>query len=167
MTILNKTVRTASAFCAAVFLLAGPAFADDESPIGAVNTFFEALSGNDAALAGTVMIEDGVLYGYVEGVDGLRLARMTIAEYIDAMARRTDSLLERIWDVRILAEDRLAMVWTPYDFYLNGAFHHCGINSFNLIRTDEGWKIAAVVYSMKTTSCEESPLGPPEFLPTN
>jgi hypothetical protein len=167
MTTLNTTMRIVSAYCAAMLLVAGPAFAADDGPIGAVNTFFEALSSNDAPLAATVMIDDGVLYGYVEGADGLRLVRMTISEYIDAMASRTDSLLERIWDVQVLEEDRLAMAWTPYDFYVNGAFHHCGVNSFNLIRADEGWKIAAVVYSMKTASCDESPLGPPGFPPAN
>ena len=68
--------------------------------------------------------------------------------------------------VGVLEHDRMATVWTPYDFYLNGEFHHCGTNSFSLIRDESGWRIAGVVYSIETETCEPSPLGPPEFAPT-
>jgi len=37
------------------------------------------------------------------------------------------------------------------------------VNSFNLIRMGDGWKITGITFSMATESCEESPLGPPDF----
>ena len=143
--------------------LVNPVAADESGPLDAVNTFFEAMSGNNADLAASVMIGDGVLYGYVETPEGLRLVRTSAGQFAEGMRDRSDSLLERIWDVEVLKKDRLAVAWTPYDFYLNGEFHHCGVNIFNLIRTDDGWKIAGATYSMQTESCEESPLGPPKF----
>ena len=150
---------------AAVFVLAfvNSGVADESGPLDAVNTFFEAMSGNNADLAASVMIGDGVLYGYVETAEGLRLMRTSADQFAEGMRNRSDSLLERIWDVEVLRKDRLAVAWTPYDFYLNGEFHHCGVNIFNLIRTDDGWKIAGATYSIQTESCEESPLGPPKF----
>ncbi len=137
--------------------------ADDSQPIDAVNTFFEAMAGNNAELAATVMIWDGQLYGYVESAEGLRLVRTSADQFIEGMANRHDSLLERIWDVKVLQDGRLAVAWTPYDFFLNREFHHCGTNIFSLIRTDDGWKIAGATYSMETETCEDSPLGPPTF----
>ena len=136
--------------------------AADSSALRSVETFFEAMANNDWDLAASVMIDDAVLYGYqVQGGD-VRLSRLTVAEYLERMSGNEDRLLERIWDVQVLQDDRLATVWTPYDFYLNGEFHHCGTNSFSLIRDAGGWRIAGVVYSMQTESCEPSPLGPPE-----
>lgn len=146
-----------------IILVSSWANAADTGPIDAVNTFFDAMSENDAELASSVVIGDGIFYGYVENEEGLRLIRVSGDQFLEGMAGRTDSLLERIWDVQVLVNKRLAMAWTPYDFFLNGEFHHCGVNSFNLIRTDEGWKIAGVAYSMETETCEDSPLGPPEF----
>ncbi|MFZ1699738.1 MAG: hypothetical protein WBO10_01470 [Pyrinomonadaceae bacterium] len=35
-----------------------------------------------------------------------------------------------------------AMVWGRYVFFAGGKLSHCGINQFNLVRTDSGWKIA-------------------------
>lgn len=155
--------RLCAGFALLFVLLANPVFADSEGPLAAVNTFFEAMSQSDVALANSVMTDDGILYGYIEGVEGLRLVRVSIGEFLAGWGNREDSLLERIWDVQIMTHDRLAVVWTPYDFHLNGEFHHCGVNSFNLIRSDAGWKIVGVTYSMETESCEESPLGPPDF----
>ena len=146
-----------------IFLIAGPVFSDALEPLDAVNTFFEALSQNDADLAATVMIEDGLLNGYVEIGEEPQLIHVSISQFLDGMRNRTDAALERIWDVKVIEHRRLAVVWTPYDFFLNGEFHHCGVNSFNLIRTNAGWKIAGATYSVATDTCEDSPLGPPDF----
>jgi hypothetical protein len=54
----------------------------------------------------------------------------------------------------------MAAVWTPYDLYVDGEFSHCGIDNFNLLKTDEGWKITGIVFSMEPENCSESPLGP-------
>lgn len=43
-------------------------------------------------------------------------------------------------DVRITGD--LAMVSGRYTFYVGDKFSHCGTNTFNLVRTGSGWKIA-------------------------
>ena len=148
---------------ALLLCLAQRAAADDDSALGAVETFFKAMADNDWELASSVMIDDAVLYSYRLDAGRVVLGRTTVAEYLQSMSGRNDRLLERIWDVEVLEQDRLATVWAPYDFYLNGEFHHCGTNSFSLIRDEDGWRIAGVVYSMLTDTCSPSPLGPPKF----
>lgn len=39
----------------------------------------------------------------------------------------------------------LATVWAPYQFYYKGKFHHCGVNSFQLVRLDNSWKIQYLI----------------------
>ncbi|MCD9188642.1 MAG: nuclear transport factor 2 family protein [Pyrinomonadaceae bacterium] len=43
-------------------------------------------------------------------------------------------------DVKIAGD--LAMVSGRYTFYAGDKFSHCGLNTFNLVRTETGWKIA-------------------------
>jgi len=43
----------------------------------------------------------------------------------------------------------LAMVWAPYHFYYNGTLLHCGVDSFQLIRTGGVWKILYIVDTRK------------------
>lgn len=152
------------AFVLLMLLFSVPAAnAGSASALEAVETFFTAMAENDWSLAEPVMIEDAVLYGYRLEDGEVRLSRTTAGEYLKSAATRDARMLERIWDVEILEHDRLATIWTPYDFFLDGEFHHCGRNSFSLIRNEDGWRIAGIVYSMLTENCEPSPLGPPDF----
>src|ERR1043165_5149663 len=52
---------------------------------------------------------------------------------------------ERIEFGTIRIDRPLAMVWTPYQFYYKGKFHHCGVNSFQLVKLDDGWKIQYLI----------------------
>ena len=47
----------------------------------------------------------------------------------------------------------------PYDFWIDGKLSHCGTDAFDLIKTEEGWKLAGGVYTIES-KCEPSPLGP-------
>ena len=73
-----------------------------------------------------------------------------------------DIWTERYWDADVMIEGHIAMVWMPYDFYVNDRFNHCGINVINFLRADETWKIANITYTMvKDGSCDTHPDGPP------
>ena len=50
----------------------------------------------------------------------------------------------------------IAVVWTPYDFWVGDERRHGGIDIFNLLRTDDGWKVASVTW----TSAPTAPLAP-------
>jgi hypothetical protein len=39
----------------------------------------------------------------------------------------------------------MATVWTPYTFYYKGQYSHKGINSFQLVKLKEGWKIQYLI----------------------
>ncbi len=53
------------------------------------------------------------------------------ADFIEKMSNK---------DVRITGD--LAIVAGRYTFYVGEKFSHCGMNTFNLVRTDTGWRIA-------------------------
>ncbi|MDA0327831.1 MAG: hypothetical protein O2958_02280 [Gemmatimonadetes bacterium] len=52
----------------------------------------------------------------------------------------------------------MASIWAPYTFYLNGAVRHCGINSIELLRDREGWKVTQLSDTRRTENCPD-PLG--------
>lgn len=61
---------------------------------------------------------------------------------------------ERIWDVQIHVRDNLASAWMDYAFYAGDTFSHCGVNSFQLFRSAEGWKIIYLVDTRQRQGCE-------------
>jgi putative lumazine-binding protein len=154
-----KKFLLALLFCAPLFITA--AFADEEAAVvEVVREFFDAMTARDVARSSALMTPDGILYGYRETEAGLQIVRPTHASYLEGLASRENELIERFWDPKVLLHDRMAVVWTPYDLYVDGEFSHCGIDSFSLLKTEEGWKISGIVFSMEAENCAPSPLGP-------
>ncbi len=72
--------------------------------------------------------------------------------------------MERGWDPTVMVSGTIAVVWYPYDIYVDGQWSHCGIDVFNMIRTDAGWRIAVLQYNVQQPpECEAHPDGPPDF----
>lgn len=61
---------------------------------------------------------------------------------------------EKIWDIRVQVDDKLASVWTQFAFYLDDKLSHCGVNSFQLYHFAEGWKIIYLVDTFRKSPCE-------------
>ncbi len=134
--------------------------ADREIILNMVQSFFDGMETRDVALSKDLLMPDGQYYGYRQEEDGVQVIRRSHAEHLDGLATRESELVERFWDPTVLLHDRMAVVWTPYDLYADGEFVHCGIDSFSFIKTNDGWKITGIVFSMEPDGCEESPLGP-------
>jgi len=133
---------------------------DRAAVVDMVQAFFDAMTDRDVDAMRSMLTLDGIFYGYREGPDGVEIARPTHQSFIEGIAEGNRKLIERFWDPQVLLHGRMAAVWTPYDLYVDGEFSHCGIDNFNLLKTDEGWKITGIVYSMEPDNCTESPLGP-------
>jgi hypothetical protein len=71
------------------------------------------------------------------------------------LASTQGALLERFTSKpTVTIHGRIAEVWGEYEFLRDGKFSHCGIDSFTLLKTDQGWKVATIVYTAETTGCK-------------
>lgn len=61
---------------------------------------------------------------------------------------------ERILNYEVRVDDNLATVWTPYEFYAGEKFSHCGVNAFQLFKSDKGWKIIHIVDTRRKEGCK-------------
>lgn len=68
---------------------------------------------------------------------------------------KPDMLDERIRFEKIYIDGPLAMAWTPYQFYYMGKFSHCGVNSFQLVRINNKWKIQYIIDTRRKAGCIE------------
>ncbi len=55
--------------------------------------------------------------------------------------------------IRIDAD--LAVVWTPYKFFVGKKFSHCGVNSFQLIKLNGNWKIQYLIDTRRKEGCDK------------
>lgn len=159
--------RTSPGFCVALILavtvFGAPVEAQDdrEAILSTVQKFFDALAQGDSALGGEAVLVEGQYFRLRDVGDSLDMSRTPHTQFLQSLAANDNNFLERMWDPTVLQHGRMAVVWTPYDFHRGGEFSHCGVDVFNLIRTNAGWRIAGIMYTVEPTGCAPSPLGPP------
>lgn len=61
---------------------------------------------------------------------------------------------EKLWDMQIHADSKLATVWTKYAFFLGEKFIHCGTETFLLSKVKNDWKIFYLVDTRQKTGCK-------------
>ena len=121
--------------------------------------FFDTMTARDVEGARKILVPQG-RFNTVRMRDG-HLSSMSNEEYLAQLQALKQTYRERIWNAEVRVHGSIATVWAPYDFWVDGKYSHCGVDAFDLISTEEGWKVAGGVYTIEQT-CEPSPLGPPK-----
>jgi hypothetical protein len=123
-----------------------------------IDTFFEGFHEGDTLKMRSVMTEIVPMQTAFVNREGFNLvSNGPITDLLNAVATRTPDQRweERLLDYKVQIDGNLAHVWTPYEFWFNGEFSHCGANAFTLARTDSGWKIIHIIDSRRRESCRE------------
>jgi Putative lumazine-binding len=121
-----------------------------------INTMFTAMKNGDAALFKTTFADSAVLQTLARDKEGkLLVLSENLEEFTDFVGQlKKDSADERISFETIKTDGPLAMAWTPYNFYYNGQFSHCGVNSFQLVRLNGTWKIQYLIDTRRRQGCQ-------------
>jgi len=131
-----------------------------EAVLAVVQAFFDTMAAKDVAGARRTVVPEGRFHSAGQQDGKPRIRAFTSEDYLkDLSVPMKPNVRERMWNPEVRIRGFVASVWTPYDFWRDGKFSHCGIDSFDLIKTDEGWRIAGISYTVES-KCEPSPLGP-------
>jgi Putative lumazine-binding len=112
-----------------------------------IERFFEGLERGDTTILKSACTPQLVLQTFAPNREGVwQVSSVTLAQLVAAVARpRTNTWDEQIVYKTIALEPNLASVWTPYRFLIDGKVSHSGTNSFQLVKTVEGWKIQYII----------------------
>ena len=161
-------LRPASIPAVLIALCLGPAgnlsaqsAAGDEAAARAVaDSALAAITRSDFIALTDLMLDSAVTFSA-----GLRNGEYRIQFRNRAQQRATSSggrYVERGFNPEVRVSGPLAMLWLPYDFYRDGEWSHCGVDLFTLIKSDGGWRIATVAWSVEQPpDCARHPAGPP------
>jgi hypothetical protein len=144
----------------------GAAASDSAAVVAVVQRLFDAMARRDTTAARALLLPGSQFISIRSAAPGAGSSpamprRQADTTFLRSLAAGRERLLERFWAPVVHVHGPLATVWTPYDFHTDGKFSHCGIDSFNLLRTPAGWQIAGIVYTVESTGCAPSPLGAP------
>lgn len=111
-----------------------------------IQNMFQAMQQADTTLLRTCFSDKVIFQSILNKPEGAMIKTESINNFIQSIGNQTPNVLdERIEFGAIQIDPLMATVWTPYTFYYKGQYSHKGVNSFQLVKLKEGWKIQYLI----------------------
>ena len=110
-----------------------------------IQNMFTAMKNSDTVLLKTCFSPTAVFQTVVTKGETL-VKDENVQEFFNSIGKQPAGALdERIVFETVRANKDMAIAWTPYEFYYKDKFSHNGVNSFQLVKLKEGWKIQYLI----------------------
>lgn len=131
---------------------------DQEQIKASINQVFDGMRKNDTTLIRQVLHSSCFLKSIGKNKNGeVKLQEDQIIDWLKSVGTKRDGVVldERLTAYDIKIDGEMAMAWTPYEFYVNDKFNHCGVDVFTMMKTDKGWKIVGIVDTRRKDDCKK------------
>lgn len=127
-----------------------------EKVIETIEVFFAGFHAQDSALIKSVVFKDAIMQSISRNKEAI--VTLTTSSFEDFLSQiiaipETDTFFESLISYSVQIDGNMANVWTPYEFWYNDQKSHCGVNSFQLIKDNETWKIIYIIDTRR--QCKE------------
>ncbi len=122
-----------------------------------IETFFEGFHKADTAIINKTIHKDLKIQTSFINAKGESILKTNLKEdFLKSIVTKnsTDIWLEKLRTITIKIDQDMASVWTPYEFYFNNKFSHCGVNSFQLFNNNGNWEIIYLIDTRRKQGCE-------------
>ena len=128
---------------------------EEDAVKATINRLFDGMRNADTTMLRNAFAAKNTLETIAKTKDGKFVVRTeSLANFIKSIGTpHTEKYDERIVFTKILIDANLASVWTDYKFYVGDKFSHCGVNSFQLFKGDDGWKIIYLIDTRRKDNC--------------
>lgn len=126
----------------------------EDSVKAVINHLFEAMKAADGKGLLSCFGDSAILETIVEKDGSVTIKKEDIKEFADFVSHvQENEADERLTFDDIQIDGPLAMVWASYKFYWKEEFIHCGVDAFQLVRMNTGWKIQHIIDTRRKDNC--------------
>lgn len=147
---------------AALTAFAAPPPVVDLSTDAVVRAFQDALKQQDRERFCALFLKEGIAWQKVHGEAAILAAKAKgqalprVPEqggespftWFDRLAAKGRPFEERVHDLKVVSDGNLASVTFRFEFVVAGVVRNEGLEAWHLVKTEQGWRIASVVYSV-------------------
>jgi hypothetical protein len=118
-----------------------------------VDRFMQAVSTNDQALLAELRLEGGFTIVSRRDPAGSDAPLVTRRVFTPSAGAKPTNNRERYWNPVVHVRGGIAVVWTPYEFWVGDKTSHCGIDVFDMIKEKGVWRIANAMWTVEPDAC--------------
>lgn len=121
-----------------------------------IELFFEGFHERNEVKIRSVLDDQAIFHSLNENGEVTLLRTTSADQFLKAIVSRADSpeWEERLHTYTIEVDGSIAQAWVTYSFWLGGSFSHCGVDAFNLYKSDKKWKISYLIDSRRKENCD-------------
>ena len=142
-------------------LISSSLFAQKSDEAEVKNTivkFFDAFHKQDSVAINALVSKDLTLQSIGKNREGAtQLSTQEFSAFLKSIVSipKDQKFEEKLLDFKIQIDGDMANAWTPYEFWFNDKFSHCGVNSFQLVKLEGTWKIIYLVDTRRREGCNQ------------
>ncbi len=121
-----------------------------------IDTFFEGFHKQDSLIIMQVVSNDIIMQSIGKNREGqVKIRNEKFDHFLKSIVSIPEDkkFEEKLLDYIIKVDGNMANAWTPYEFWFNGEFSHCGVNLFQLFKDNGIWKIIYLIDTRRKTDC--------------
>ncbi len=152
---LNKSILV-FLLVTVIFTGAASAQTTEDSIKAVINKMFVGMKESDTMMVRSCFTESAILQTFGKNKEGKTIITTeTVSDFAKIIATIPKGAAdEQVVFKDIKIDGPMASVWTPFKLYFNGKFYSCGVNSFQLVRLNNEWKIQYILDTRRKTNCE-------------
>lgn len=153
---MKRFIAALLLFCV-TFSALGQHTSEEEKVKRTVEIFFEGFHARDSVIMKSVLAEEVVVQTIGKTKSGeIKLHQEDIHKVLRGIVSipLETEFKEVIHEYDIRIDGSMANAWTPYSFFMNSDFSHCGVNNFQLFEKNGQWKIIYLIDTRRRAGCE-------------
>jgi hypothetical protein len=128
----------------------------EDSIKAVINKMFKGMHDSDTLLVKACFSETAIMQTFGKNKEGKTIIT---TDTPGDFAKMVATIPKGAADEQIVFKDLkidgdMAAVWTPFKLYFNGKFYSCGVNSIQLVRLNNEWKIQYILDTRRKTNCD-------------
>jgi len=128
---------------------------EEAAVLAAMDRYMRVISANDLEAMAGMQTPDGMTYRAraTEG-GGMEIVGRSNSYWVDPSRDDGRVVRERYWSPTVLVRGSIAVVWAPYEFWIEGKSSHCGVDVFDFVKIDGEWRVANSMWTVEPDACE-------------
>jgi hypothetical protein len=135
---------------------AGTQTGEETAVLAVMDRYLAAISAKDVTAMAAMQTPDGMTYR-ARAVDGgaWDVVARPNSYWVDPSKVDAHSHREVAWSPTVLVRGAIAVVWAPYEFWIDGKTSHCGIDVFDFVKIDGAWRVSNAAWTVEPNACQE------------
>lgn len=121
-----------------------------------MDRYLTAISESNLEAQAAMQTPDGMTYQWrPTEAGGMHITAHPNSFWSDPSQDDGRVLRERYWSPNVMIRGGIAVVWAPYEFWIDGETSHCGVDVVDFVKTDGEWLVSNAMWTVEPKACDE------------